>query len=214
MRSLARWFRWHEWRSTLPADPRPLETLCADFVAIDLETTGLDARRDAAVAVALVPFRGGEPIDGYETLVNPGRPIPATSTRIHGITDEMVSAAPRLGEVLDDLEVLCGDHVVVGHGVAFDLAILEKVRQAHHRPPLRNTALCTMRLAAALHPGWADVTLESVASRLGVPVVGRHTARGDALVAGALMLGLLPELARRGHRTIADALWLQRSVLL
>ena len=98
--------------------------------------------------------------------------------------------------------------------MAFDLAILERARRAHHRPPLPNTALCTMRLAAALHPGWTDVTLEALAARLGVPVVGRHTARGDALVAGAMMLGLLPELARRGHRTLADAVWLQRSVLL
>jgi DNA polymerase-3 subunit epsilon len=57
------------------------------------------------------------------------------------------------------------------------------------------------------------VTLESLAGRLGVPVLGRHTARGDALIAGAMMLGLLPELARRGHRTLADAVWLQRSVL-
>jgi DNA polymerase-3 subunit epsilon len=104
--------------------------------------------------------------------------------------------------------------VIVGHGIAFDLAILERGRRAHRRPPAGNTALCTMRLAAALHPGWADVTLEGLAARLGVPVVGRHTARGDALVAGAMMLGLLPALARRGHRTVADALWLQRSVLL
>jgi hypothetical protein len=58
------------------------------------------------------------------------------------------------------------------------------------------------------------VTLESLAARLRVAVVARHTARGDALVAGALMLGLLPELARRGRRTLADALWFQRSVLL
>ena len=183
-------------------------------MAIDLETTGLDAGRDAAVAVAVVPFRGGEPIGGYETLVNPGRPIPAASTRIHGITDEMVAAAPPLGDVLDEIEAVCGQHVIVGHGVAFDLAILERARRAHRRPPLPNTALCTMRLAAALHPGWADVTLEALAARLGVPVVGRHTARGDALIAGAMMLGLLPELARRGHRTLADAVWLQRSVLL
>ena len=198
----------------MPEDRRLLTTLLSDFVAIDLETTGLHADRDAAVAVAVVPFRGGEPIGGYETLLNPGRPIPPASTRIHGITDAMVAAAPRLGEVLDEIEVLCGHHVVVGHGVAFDLAILERVRRLHHRPPLGNTALCTMRLAAALHPGWTEVTLESLATRLGVPVVGRHTARGDALVAGALMLGLLPELARRGHRTVADALWFQRSVLL
>jgi DNA polymerase-3 subunit epsilon len=214
VKSLARWLRWHEWRATLPEDRRPLATLLSTFVAIDLETTGLDAGRDAAVAVAVVPFRGGEPAGGYETLVNPGRPIPTTSTRIHGITDEMVAGAPRLGEVLDRIERTCGDAVLVGHGVAFDLAILERARRAHRRPPLGNTALCTMRLAAALHPGWTDVTLESLAARLRVPVVARHTARGDALVAGALMLGLLPELARRGHRTLADALWFQRSVLL
>ncbi len=214
MRGLARWLRWHEWRAALPRDRRPLATLLDDFVAIDLETTGLDAARDAAVAVAVVPFRGGEPTGGYETLVNPGRPIPAASTRIHGITDEMVTAAPRLGEVLDEIEALFGGHAVVGHGVAFDLAILERGRRVHRRPPFPNTALCTMRLAAALHPGWMDVTLETLAARLGVPVVGRHTARGDALVAGALMLGLLPELARRGHRTLADAVWFQRSVLL
>jgi DNA polymerase-3 subunit epsilon len=214
VRGLARWLRWHEWRAALPQDRRPLATLLDDFVAVDLETTGLDAGRDAAVAVAVVPFRGGEPIGGYETLVNPGRPIPAASTRIHGITDEMVMAAPRLGEVLDEIEALVGGHAVVGHGVAFDLAILERARRVHHRPPLPNTALCTMRLAAALHPGWLDVTLEALATRLGVPVVGRHTARGDALVAGALMLGLLPGLALRGHRTLADAVWFQRSVLL
>ena len=61
--------------------------LLDDFVSIDLETTGLDAGRDTAVAVAVVPFRGGEPIGGYETLVNPGRPIPAVvhaDPRDHG----------------------------------------------------------------------------------------------------------------------------------
>jgi DNA polymerase-3 subunit epsilon len=198
----------------VPVDDRLLGAAFADFVAIDLETTGLDARRDAAVSVAVVPFRGGEPMGGYETLVNPGRPIPAASTRIHGITDDAVRAAPRLDAVLDDLEGLWEDRVVVGHGVAFDLAILAAARRARGQSPMRNAALCTMRLAAALHPGWTDVTLESVAARLGVPVVARHTARGDAVTAGAVMVALLPELARRGHRTVADALWLQNRVLL
>jgi DNA polymerase-3 subunit epsilon len=211
---VARWLRWHEWRAAIPEDRRPLAVLLEQFVAVDVETTGLDTRRDAIVSVAVIPFRGGEPIGGYETLINPGRPIPAASTRIHGITDAMVVAAPALGDVLGEIEAVCGQRVIVGHGVAFDLAMLERARQASHRPPLPNTALCTMRLAAALHPGWHDVTLEVLAARLGVPVVGRHTARGDALIAGAIMLGLLSELARRGHRTLADAVWFQRSVLL
>jgi DNA polymerase III epsilon subunit family exonuclease len=210
VRRLVRWLR----RRAVPADDRPLAAVLDDFVAVDLETTGLDARRDAAVAVAVVSFRGGQPIGGYETLVNPGRPIPAASTRIHGITDDAVREAPRLEEVLDELETLWADRVVVGHGVAFDLAILEAARRTRRRAPIRNAALCTMRLAAAIHPGWTDVTLESVATRLGVPVLGRHTARGDALTAGAVMVALLPQLARRGHRTVADILWLQSRVLL
>lgn len=211
MKRLARWLRGRR----PPADDRPLELLRhGDFVAIDLETTGLDARRDAAVSIAVVPFRGGEPAGGYETLLNPGRSIPAASTRIHGITDTMVSAAPRLDEVLDKLDALCGDHVVVGHGVAFDLTVLDRARRGRQRPPLGNAALCTMRLTAVLHPGWSDVTLESVASRLGVPVTGRHTARGDAVIAGAVMVELVPQLTRRGHRTVGDALWLQGRVLL
>ena len=182
MRGPARWLGWRGRRVPLPRDRRPLALLLDDFVSIDLETTGLDATRDAAVAVAVVPFRGGEPIGGYETLVNPGRPIPAVSTRIHGITDEMVKAAPRLGDVLDEIEALFGVHAVVGHGVAFDLAILERARQAHHRPPLANTALCTMRLAAALHPGSVDVTLE--ARRGEAPGAGGGPPHGPGRRAG------------------------------
>jgi DNA polymerase-3 subunit epsilon len=212
---VARWLRWHQWRAVKSEDHRSLGALREQFVAIDTETTGLDPRRDAVVSLSVVPFRGGRASPGYDALVNPGRPIPAAATRIHGITDDMVARAPRLHEVLDELEAVCGSDVIVGHGVAFDLALLDRARRAERRPPLPNTALCTMRLAAALHPGWAaDVTLESLAARLEVPVIGRHTARGDALVAGGIILGLLPELARRGHRTVADAVWLQRSVLL
>jgi DNA polymerase III subunit epsilon len=196
-------------------DERPLGLLQdGDFIAIDLETTGLDPRRDAAVSIAVVPFRGGEPAGGYETLLNPDRSIPAASTQIHGITDTMVSTAPRLDEVLEEIDALCGDQVLVGHGVAFDLAVIDRARRDRRRPPLGNSALCTMRLAAALHPGWSDVTLESVASRLGVPVMGRHTARGDAVIAGAVMVELVPQLTRRGHRSVGDALWLQGRVLL
>jgi len=209
-----RFIRWLRGRRP-PVDERSLELLRhGDFVAIDLETTGLDARRDAAVSVAAVPFRGGAPTSGFETLLNPGRAIPADSTRIHGITDRMVSAAPRLDEVLDELDALWGKQVLVGHGVAFDLAVIDRARRARRRPPLGNSALCTMRLAAALHPGWSDVTLESIASRVGVPVMGRHTARGDAVIAGAVMVELVPQLTRRGHRSVGDALWLQARVLL
>jgi len=183
----------------------------AGFVALDLETTGLDARRDAVVSVAAVPFLGGQPRPGYATLVNPERPIPPASTAIHGLTDDMVAAAPRIDRVLAALDdVLDGTPVLAGHGVDFDLAVLERERRQRGLPRLAIPALDTLLLAAALNPGWPDYTLERVASRAGVEVVGRHTAEGDALTAGRILLALLPALEGRGFRTVGELLWLQR----
>lgn len=186
--------------------------LRARFVAIDLETTGLDARRDAIVAAAAVPFIAGEPGEGFVTLVNPGRPIPAESTAIHGITDAMVAMAPPVDTVLGALAAAWGDSVLVGHGIAFDLAVIGRERKTRRLPAVANPAMDTMRLAAALHRDWSDVSLDAVAAGLGVPILGRHTARGDAVAAGQILLALLPALTGRGLRTIPDLLWFQESV--
>jgi DNA polymerase III epsilon subunit family exonuclease len=179
------------------------------FVAIDLETTGLDPRRSAVVSVAAIPYVGGRPQPGYAALVNPGEAIPAPATAIHGLTDAMVRDAPPIGQVLPELESLCGSRVLVGHNVGFDVTVLNRACAAHGRPRLPNAALDTRRLAAALHPDWLDLELETLAARLGVTVVGRHTAEGDARAAGDLLLALLPELTGRGFRTVAELLWFQ-----
>ena len=86
-----RWLSSHwQW----PRGGPDLTSVAERFVAVDLETTGLDPRTDAIVALAAIPFVGGQPQPGLVTLVQPGRPIPPPSTAIHGITDEMVAAAP------------------------------------------------------------------------------------------------------------------------
>jgi len=204
-----RWLSAH-WRR--PRGGPDLAAVRARFVAIDLETTGLDSRRDAIVAAAAIPFVDGEAQPGFTTLVCPDRPIPASSTAIHGITDEMVSGAPAVGPVLHRLHDVCADHVLVGHGITFDLALLERERRRHRLGPFRNQALDTQRLAAALQGGWAGVALDAVAARLGIPVTDRHTAEGDALTAGRVFLALLPALSQWGLRTTQELLWLQDSV--
>lgn len=202
---------WRRPRNT--RDSRSLESLLsAGFVAIDLETTGLDSARDAIVELAAIPFVDGRPQDGYVTHVDPGRPIPVESSRIHGITDEMVAGAPGLVEALAGLERVCADHVLVGHGIAFDLAVLTRGRRACGRPPLRNSALDTMRLAGVLHPDWARFGFDEVASRLGIGILGRHTAEGDARAAGEILIALIPEIRALGARTLGEALWLQGTV--
>ncbi len=187
-----------------------LDALRRRFVALDLETTGLDPRRDAIVSVAVIPFVGGVPESGFVTLVDPGRPIPPRSTEIHGLTDAMVRDAPSLRRVLAELETLAASEVIVGYNVGFDLAILARERRARRLPRMRNPTLDTRRLAAALHPGWGDLTLEDLAARLGVAVVARHTAEGDALTAGRIFGALVLELEAHGVRTLAELLWLQR----
>jgi DNA polymerase-3 subunit epsilon len=205
------------WLTPLWRRPRgslDIAHLCSRFVAIDLETTGLDPRRDAIVAAAAVPFVDALPTEGLVTLVNPGRPIPASSSAIHGITDAMVAAAPSVDDLLPALAAAWGDTVLIGHGVDFDLAVIGRERRARRLPALANPSLDTMRLAAALNRSWGDVSLDAVAARLGIPIVGRHTARGDAVAAGHILLKLLPALTRRGLRTVGDVVWFQQSVSL
>ena len=192
----------------------PLDTLLdPGFVAIDLETTGFDPRRDAVVAAAVIPFVGGSAQPGSATLVNPGRPIPPASTRIHGIDDARVADAPSLDEVLPHLDRGCRDRIVVGHDVGFDLAFLDRARRARRLPRTPVVALDTRRLAVAVEPAWRGNTeLETLAERLEIPVIGRHSADGDARLAGAVLVALLPALRARGVRTVSDLLWAQRMV--
>lgn len=203
-----RWLSSH-WQR--PRGGPDLAAVAGRFVAVDLETTGLDPRRDAIVSLAAIPFVERQPRPGLVTLVQPGRPIPPSSTAIHGITDDMVLAAPAVQPALRALEHALGGDVVVGHGIDFDLAVIERERRAHGLPPLANRVLDTMRLAAALHPRWTEVGLDAVAERLGVRVEGRHTAEGDAVASGRILLALLPALVERGIRTVPELIWLQDS---
>jgi len=104
---------------------------------------------------------------------------------------------------------VCANHILVGHGIAFDLAVLTRARRACGRRPLTNSALDTMRLAGVLHPDWAHFGFDEVASRLGIGILGRHTAEGDARAAGEIFLKLFPEIRALGARTLGEALWLQ-----
>jgi DNA polymerase III epsilon subunit-like protein len=205
---------WMWRRRPAPGADLPIEALLdPGFVAIDLETTGLDPRRDDIVSLAAIPFVGGRPAPGYTTLVDPGRPIPAASTRIHGIDDTHVAGAPSLDDVLPRLDAACADRVLVGHDVAFDLAVLARARRRRGLPEPGLVALDTRRLAVALHPSWRrEAELEVVAARLGIRVVGRHTADGDARLAGGILVALLPHFRRRGVNTVGALVWAQTAV--
>jgi DNA polymerase-3 subunit epsilon len=200
-------------RSPRPAGPDATALRETGFVALDIETTGLDPRRDAVVSLAAIPFVADRPRPGCAALVNPGRAIPPASSAIHGITDAAVRDAPPIGAVLPALVAHCDGSILVGHDVGFDLAVLDRELRAHGRAPLVGPALDTRRLAGGLHPDWGDLGLDAVAARLGIAIAGRHTAEGDALAAGDILLALLPRLVARGYRTVDEMLWFQQSAV-
>jgi DNA polymerase-3 subunit epsilon len=192
------------------ADRRLDETA---FTVFDTETTGLDpASGDRIVSIGAVRVVNGRVLrqETFERLVHPGRSVPAASTAFHGITEEMVAGQPTIEEVLPAFARFCEDTVLVGHNVSFDLQFLEMAAPSAG-VELTQPALDTLLLHAALHPDHEDHTLEGIAGRLGISVVGRHTALGDALVTAEIFVGLTALLHRRGIDTLGATLGASRA---
>jgi DNA polymerase-3 subunit epsilon len=178
----------------------PLESLL--YTAFDLETTGLDPEKDAIIALGGVHVLGQRVLrqEAFEALVDPGRPIPKVSSEVHGLTWEMLKGKPRLEEVLPAFRAFLEDSVLLAHNGAFDMAFLRRV--GIHQPPLVDTLL----LSHLLFPDLKDHRLEALAERFGVPVVGRHTALGDALMTAEVFARMVPLLKEKGYRTLGEVL--------
>ncbi|GAA5334378.1 MULTISPECIES: 3'-5' exonuclease [Thermus] len=178
----------------------PLEGLL--YTAFDLETTGLDPEKDAIIALGAVHVLGRKVLyqETFEALVDPGRPVPKAATEVHGLTWEMLKGKPRLEEVLPAFKAFLEDTVLLAHNGAFDLAFLRKVGVGE--PPLVDTLL----LAHLLFPDLKDHRLEALAERFGVPVLGRHTALGDALMTAEVFARMVPLLKEKGYATLGAVL--------
>lgn len=197
--------RWPWGRSATGEHPSPDVRVADGFVAIDLETTGMDARTDRIISLAAVRWGPHGEETSFVSLVDPGRPIPAASTAIHGLNDAAVRGAPRLEDVLAGFRATIGDRVPVAHMGAFDLAFLQGPL-ARARLPRLERMLDTAVLTARLLPPLPELSLDAVCARLGVPISGRHTALGDARMAAGVLVRLLPELERRGASRLREAL--------
>ncbi|WP_255588413.1 3'-5' exonuclease [Jannaschia pagri] len=174
------------------------------FVVFDSETTGLDPARDEVVQLGAVRVVNGRviPSERFETLVNPGRSIPAASTKVHGIDDTMVADAPALLEVCAAFHGFADGAVLLAHNAPFDMAFL---RRAGDAAGLRfdHAVLDTVHLSAIVFGGAAEHTLDAICDRLDIEVRAdlRHTAMGDAIATAQAFAAMLPVLEARGLGT-------------
>ena len=145
------------------------------YVALDLETTGLDPERDAVIEIGAVRVQGARVESEWGSLVNPGRPLPPFITQLTGISDEMLANAPRVNRVVPELAEFVGDLPILGHNVGFDLSFLKRFGLFG-----LNDAIDTYDLASVLLPAAGRYRLASLANSLNVPVPQSHRALDDA----------------------------------
>jgi DNA polymerase-3 subunit epsilon len=185
---------------------RPLAAL--SYTVFDTETTGLEpSAGDRILQFGATRINAGKlrRQDCFDQLVDPQRSIPPAGIPIHGITPDMVAGQPVIATVLPAFHAFAADTVLVAHNAAFDMRFLQLLETetgiVFHQP-----VLDTLLLSAVVHPQQESHRLEAIAERLGVPVLGRHTALGDAMVTAEVFLKLLPLLEAMGIRTLGQAL--------
>lgn len=210
-----------------PAGPRRDSTMAERiYVALDLETTGLDAQRDTIIEIGAVRFQGDRILDRFVSLVNPQRPIPVRIQQITGITEGDVATAPVLDQILPELLAFVNldVHGLIAHNVAFDMGFLHTAGVHFHRP-----AYDTFEIATILLPGMPSYSLGELCAQLKINLSSAHRALDDAeatarlfmhlqTVMQALSASVLQEIVQSGEgvdwpplQLFADALHAQPS---
>ena len=172
------------------------------FAVVDVETTGMRARgEDRITEIAIVHLEGSSVTTAFETLVDPGRPIPSYIARLTGITDRMVAEAPRFEQVADQVVAALAGRVFVAHNARFDWNFVSAELDRAQGHELRMPQLCTVRLCRRLVPELERRSLDSVMHFFGLETDHRHRAGGDAVVTAQALRRLLARAEERGIGT-------------
>ena len=186
------------------------------YTVFDTETTGLQpSAGDEIIQIGATRIVAGKlrRQECFEQLVDPQRSVPSAGVAIHGIQPEQLRGQPSIATVLPAFHAFAHDSVLVAHNAAFDMRFLQLKEEATGLA-FDQPVLDTLLLSAVLHPQQESHRLEAIAERLGVPVLGRHTALGDAMVTAEVFVKMLPLLQAQGITTLGQALEASRKTYL
>lgn len=168
------------------------------FICLDCETTGLDLEKDRVIEVAVVKFTFDAVLEEYESLIDPECPIPQESIDIHHITPEMVQGKPTLNSVIPELLKIIGNHIIVGHGITFDINLIAKGAERAGIPHnlSKNRFYDTLRMARLYGESPVN-SLEQLRKHFNIEAEGAHRAMSDVIV----NMGVFKYLAMRYKTT-------------
>ncbi len=148
------------------------------YAIVDIETTGSYAAANGITEICIHVFDGEKVTDVFETLVNPGQPIPRHIQVMTGITDEMVSTAPPFEEIADKVYAHLDNKVFIAHNVNFDYSFVKgHLKDCGY--DLKDKKLCTVRMSRKIFPGMPSYSLGNLCHSLGIQIKNRHRAGGD-----------------------------------
>lgn len=176
------------------------------FVAFDFETTGLSSGRDSIVEFGAVKFKAGKVLDSFQSLVDPGRPIPSEASKVSGITDAMVKGQPDITAVLPGFLDFIGDSVLIAHNADFDAGFLRAAIQKQGLPSLGNLIIDTVGLSRRAFPGQKAYNLQFLVSYLNIPPNQAHRALDDSLMCMKVFLAASDALSFMGDISLGEVI--------
>lgn len=179
------------------------QSLDEEFVVLDIETTGLSAENDRITEIGGVRVKEGKVLEEFNSFVNPGIPIPGNITKLTGITDEMVSDAKDINEVLPEFLDFAGNATIVAHNALFDMGFI-KTAARRMDIEITNSVLDTLQLCRQLFPDLGRYKLNIVAKHLGVKLDNHHRAVNDAQATAGILIKCLDILREENNICTID----------
>ena len=168
------------------------------YVCIDLETTGLDPKRDKIIEIGAVRVEQGEVVEEWETFVNPGQELPKRIVELTGICDEDLSGAQPIREILPKLFAFLGENALLGHSILFDFSFLKKAA-VNEKMSFEKQGIDTLKIARKYLKDLESRSLGALCRHYGIPH-SAHRALGDARATAALYRKLAEEFFEKRRR--------------
>lgn len=177
-----------------------------NYVIFDLETTGISPNYDEVIEISALKVKGGEVVDEFNTLVNPGRKIPFGATKVNGITNTMVAEAPAFSHVLAEFLDFAEGLVLVGHNIArFDMKFIWRDAEQYFGEIPQNNYVDTLQVARKHLPKMEHHRLVDLAEHYGISSEGAHRALNDCYMNQKVYECMVAEMREAHQKRVEEA---------